>query len=451
VVGAERIPAKGGALLIANHYNSIVDPLILQASLPRWVTFCAAEFLFRGPLGGFMRRLGMIPIFRSSDRHDPTKNLESFRRCFEAFEEGRVVAIFPEGVSHNESHLLKLKSGAARIFFGAHEHHRAKGAGPLALALIPVGLVFEAKSRFQSRVTVVVGAPIDPTLWLAMATEKPQRATRELTNQLQHALERETFSQESWDDYRFVDRLTQLCAGARAELGLPADEETSPEREIALRRSIRDTFLELSERDPQALRPLRTLVTTHCATLERLGITDRHVRENHTPRKIARFVLRHLETTALGWPLALYGIANNGLGYLAVKTGARLLSPRGLDGKPREDQQSTVKIYHGTAIFVVIMLVQTALVTWACTARGWPAWFGVLYFLSLPVSGWYATGFLERRRQAHQSAWAFALLKTRARLRDALRQRRARILDELRKIMDQAKVPNSEKSTPLSP
>ena len=46
LVGAEKLPARRPVLLVANHFNSLVDPLVIQAALPRWVTFAAAEFLF---------------------------------------------------------------------------------------------------------------------------------------------------------------------------------------------------------------------------------------------------------------------------------------------------------------------------------------------------------------------------------------------------------------------
>jgi 1-acyl-sn-glycerol-3-phosphate acyltransferase len=434
VVGRERIPDHGPVLFVVNHYNSIVDPLIIQASIGRWVTFCAAEFLFRGPLKWFMLNLGMIPIYRSSDRHDPQKNLASFERCFEVFEEGGTVAIFPEGVSHNNPHVLRLKSGAARIFYGAEERH----AGRLGLTLIPIGLVFEAKNRFQSMVTMVIGEPVDPAPWLALAGERSSRATRRLTAHLQSELETQTFSQETWEDYDFVERLTQFCLGARVELGHPDQAEPTPAEEVAVRQGIRARFLEIQSTDPAALRPLRRLFSGYLYLLRRLGITDRHVREDYPPRRVLRFLLRNFELVVLGWPVALYGIVNNGLGYLTVKLGAKALLRFGA-GKlfsVREDSMATAKIYYGAVLVVVISLVQTALVTWACIAAGWPAWLGVVYLVSLPFTGWYATGFLERRREALRSARAFTLLTGRRGLREALRARRARIIQSLRTLID---------------
>ena len=41
VVGAERVPAAGPLLLVANHGNSLIDPLLLLACLPRPARFLA--------------------------------------------------------------------------------------------------------------------------------------------------------------------------------------------------------------------------------------------------------------------------------------------------------------------------------------------------------------------------------------------------------------------------
>ena len=63
--------------------------------------------------------------------------------------------LFPEGKSHNQPHQLPLKTGAARIALETEAKH-----GPRGLQVVPVGLTYEAKDRFGSRVLVFVGDPI---------------------------------------------------------------------------------------------------------------------------------------------------------------------------------------------------------------------------------------------------------------------------------------------------
>ncbi|HKS16429.1 MAG TPA: 1-acyl-sn-glycerol-3-phosphate acyltransferase, partial [Planctomycetota bacterium] len=65
VTGADSVPAEGPLLLLANHHNGMIDPLIVIAASRRPVRYIAKEPLFRIPiLGWFMRRLGCIPAYR---------------------------------------------------------------------------------------------------------------------------------------------------------------------------------------------------------------------------------------------------------------------------------------------------------------------------------------------------------------------------------------------------
>lgn len=426
-VGREKLPREAPLLIVANHYNSLVDPLVLQVALPRWVTFGAAEFLFHGLLGWFMHRLGMIPIYRASDRHDPQQNLKSFRKAFELFGQGGVMALFPEGVSHNSPHVLKIKSGAARIFFGAEEHH----GGRLGLRIVPVGLVYEHKDRLQGRVTVVIGDPIATDDLLALAAEAPQKATRQLTARIQAALEAVTFSQETWRDYRFIDRAVQFYLSARDEIRPGERVDLSPEQTVAVRRGMREAFLALRRRDPARLSPLRGTLNSYMHTLEVLGISDRHVREDFTPARVGRFAARTLELMVIGWPLALWGIVNNLPSYLAVRCAVTKIY------RPRRDRRSTFKVFQGTLITLAVSLVQSGLVTWGLVALGWAWWWGLVYFVFLAPSAWYALSFLHRRRQALQSIRAWRLLTGRAGLREALRERRARLIAMLRALAEE--------------
>ena len=71
-----------------------------------------------------------------------------------------MVAVFPEGISHDETTLQPLKTGAARIALEA-----VADGGAEDLATVAVGLVYDAKARFRSRALVRVGEPVAVTKW----------------------------------------------------------------------------------------------------------------------------------------------------------------------------------------------------------------------------------------------------------------------------------------------
>jgi 1-acyl-sn-glycerol-3-phosphate acyltransferase len=61
----ERIPSSGPVLLVANHANSLIDPVILGIAASRPVHFLAKAPLFEIPVfGTALRALGMVPAYQ---------------------------------------------------------------------------------------------------------------------------------------------------------------------------------------------------------------------------------------------------------------------------------------------------------------------------------------------------------------------------------------------------
>src|SRR2546428_13598913 len=65
VVGRERIPESGGVIVAANHHNSLVDAMLIIATVPRAITVLANAPLFHHPLiGPPLRMIGAVPVNR---------------------------------------------------------------------------------------------------------------------------------------------------------------------------------------------------------------------------------------------------------------------------------------------------------------------------------------------------------------------------------------------------
>ena len=154
-------PPSGPLLLLPNHPNSLLDPAVIWATSGRDVRFLAKSTLFNGPLRPLLSGAGAIPVYRKLDQGvDVSKNTETFAAVDAALGHGDAVCIFPEGVSHSTGRLVPLRTGAARMALSAAR------AGT-RVALVPVGLNFERKTTFRSRVTVVYGTPFwcDDLAW----------------------------------------------------------------------------------------------------------------------------------------------------------------------------------------------------------------------------------------------------------------------------------------------
>src|SRR5580658_2839400 len=103
VEGAQNIPASTPVVLVANHLNGLVDGLLLMATLGRYPRFLGKSTLFKIlPLWPFLKFAGVIPVYRAMDGAPGDHNVSAFATCHEILARGGMVALFPEGISHDE-------------------------------------------------------------------------------------------------------------------------------------------------------------------------------------------------------------------------------------------------------------------------------------------------------------------------------------------------------------
>src|SRR5439155_4856010 len=143
VSGTDSVPRVGPVIFVLNHPNGLIDPAFLLCLAPRRVSLLAKAPLFRMPvIGFFCRAFQAIPVHRRQDASsDPSQNRETFDTARAVLARGGAIAIFPEGTSHSDPKLRPLKTGAARIAFGA----AAALAGSSPIRIVPAGLYYRAK------------------------------------------------------------------------------------------------------------------------------------------------------------------------------------------------------------------------------------------------------------------------------------------------------------------
>lgn len=207
-------------IFAGNHNNGLVDPLVVYVTVnrKRLIRPVAAAYLFQIPIVGWVLRhvLLAIPVVRRGDSYTPdeymststsslfsssavaasvaapspttasmvpeedeengighrnnhsgeggeggveqwrqTRNSTSLEAMANVLVNSDSFCIFPEGTSHNEPELLELKTGYARACMMALQEKPS-----LRVAIVPVGLNYEAKNEFRSDIFVEYGKPL---------------------------------------------------------------------------------------------------------------------------------------------------------------------------------------------------------------------------------------------------------------------------------------------------
>jgi len=119
VIGAERLPKAGPAIIAANH-NSHVDTLVLLtifpvATMSRLRPAAASDYFLKDPVVGWFSRnlVGIVPVARGRVKQEGEDVLGPAR---EALAAGDIVIVFPEGTRGDASDEMgRLKNGVARL------------------------------------------------------------------------------------------------------------------------------------------------------------------------------------------------------------------------------------------------------------------------------------------------------------------------------------------------
>lgn len=113
VVGVERIPDTGAAILVCNHV-SYVDALVIGAASPRPIRFVMDHKIFKTPLLGWIFRTAKaIPI--APAKEDPWLMEKAYIDIAQALHEGDLVCIFPEGKLTSTGEMNEFRGGIAKI------------------------------------------------------------------------------------------------------------------------------------------------------------------------------------------------------------------------------------------------------------------------------------------------------------------------------------------------
>ncbi len=426
VVGLENVP-PGPVIFAGNHPNSLIDPILIITTCRRKVHFAAKDTLFKGRLmRALLRGLGAVPLARKveadgkiGDAVGPARdaaemaklNDAAFEAMFAVLAEGGTIGIFPEGISHDESQLAKLKTGAARLALGG-----AKRSGPIAV--VPCGLTFIHPKRFRSRVLVQYGSP------LMIEPDEGADAVKRVTTDIGNALRRLTINAPDWETVRALDTVRRLYQ----------PQEISIEDRVELSRRFNTYYGALADH-PKVIE-LMARVLAYQQKLDELGLTDRELARDLSKLEIALRMLRQVILIAWWLPLTVPAAPL----HVPPLVFARIASSR---LTPRKDVVATTKMLIGMGL-VVLAYACVIGYAWYALGLGW----GLAATILLPLSGWATLRVLDRIRLVRR---AFGTLGRRFAFRRevrVLREERAVLAQDVIRVVTEVKPANLESLFP---
>lgn len=158
VEGRDNVPLDGPVIIASNHL-SFIDSIAIPVAAPRPVQFLAKSTYFEGTgFKGWLSRtfftsIGAIPVRRGAGQ----AALDALDQQRQLLEEGRAVALYPEGTRSLDGRLYKGRTGVAFLALQT-------GARVVPVGIIGTDKVMPKGAKLPSvthRVTVRFGEPLD--------------------------------------------------------------------------------------------------------------------------------------------------------------------------------------------------------------------------------------------------------------------------------------------------
>ncbi len=258
----EQSPTKcdGGRIYASIHINGLVDPLaIILSQEKRPITMGRHDLATMPFIGWLTRRMGNQPVIRRAEQRSGVsdqdfaksinhRTLLTMSHCISG---GHGAVVMPEGKSHQDSKLHKLRTGAMRFAINASTIASSKEMPSPVIQ--PVGLHFRRHHWFRTDLFVEYPEPIEipivktenHSLRLNEGTwmEPPEDMVRELRDELQNRLSEVTPEAPDWETYR----AWQLLAHIRSRQEKHTLKNFS--QEVIATRKIREIMTHRNEPD----------------------------------------------------------------------------------------------------------------------------------------------------------------------------------------------------------
>jgi glycerol-3-phosphate O-acyltransferase / dihydroxyacetone phosphate acyltransferase len=360
-INKENLKAKGPLLILSNHPNTLMDPLMTLYRLRERASLLANYSLFKNPITNWLlSRLYCIPIQRPKDvMGQIPKNDESFKKCDDHLTAGGSIYIAAEGTSFIERHIRNFKTGAARIAFSAENKNDFK----LDLKVLLVGITYTNPLKFRGDVALEMSDLIDVAPWRESYEKDPRTAIQDLTQYLENEMKNLVIHCRDVEEDAFL---------LKAETILQHEKQKNTEGAFRQGQVLLTALNDIETSNPDKFINFKIDIESYYKKLNTLNINDLDVKK-FRPLSILTFIL--------GLPIFVYGLLNNLLTVIVCEGMIKIL-------KVDFSYDTTIRYATGLFLTPLFWWLQTKLL-YHYVALPFPWWVYVLTIVPSGLAAWH--------------------------------------------------------------
>ncbi|UTW62111.1 1-acyl-sn-glycerol-3-phosphate acyltransferase [bacterium SCSIO 12741] len=397
---------KKPTLLVCNHVNAFLDPIMLPAQMRLKVYFITRGDVFKTPfLSWAMWQLNQLPMFR---RRDGLKNLkrneETFNRCFDLLKEGKRIMIFPEGDCVNEMHLRPIQKGSARMVFGAIE----KYGWDLDLHIQTTSVHYSNPSEFRSDVTTNVGKPFPVIEYKELYESEPAKAITKMTKDIEKNMKEHYIQMDDKSDIELFDQWATIARSETPSSVVPWRQLNN--KRFDREKAISDKLNDIRANDPDSLEPLKTQASKYFDRLKGLNLRDRDL--SRSRKSLAPGTLFLI----LGLPLFIVGYLLNIVQFTVA------------DNKAKKAKEVIFK-NSTRLVFTMLMNLGVVFILFLGLLIAGNIWMAIGGVVAFWLLAWYTINYREYLRDTNYAFRYHSVKGKKSKEMEELTQERQAILD----------------------
>lgn len=385
VTGKEYIPTSGPLILVANHPNTLMDPLLIAAIADQRVGFVANAGIF---VNKFISRIfnyfHVIPIFRKSDIQAGEKpdNRKAFIKCHEYLADKGTLLIFPEGTSHYELKLREIKTGTARIALSYEELKGFEGH----LNIVPIALDYSDSIQFRSMVSVTVCPALSVSSYKLSYKKNEFNTVIDLTEAIRKELAEIIPQTSDKEQEKFLVRAHQFYT---IYYSPKADLNSDPRQSLELRNEVSKALRFLYRENSQLYLDIQRKLLLFYNMLKEEKLSPYVIPTDTIEHKGLVIDGLNILKFILLFPLYLFGLGSNYAPYILTARIFRAL-------KLEIEYKAPVQMIIGMFIFPLYY----ALIIWIFRSYvSNDLWHGITLFCIMPIAGYITLYFYTQLRR----------------------------------------------------